>query len=588
MDNGRPRLLILDGKHCEAFPIDAALNPIFDIERAPDAETALNLLRDHDFHAVLTDAGDFLPLERGLVGSQAALVLDTIGEGICIVDADGRLLWTNRKMRSFDAEVLDRVVAIAQQACSIFLSGVGESPQSPSRANGSGKAQGPAPDVANGRDRRRIEFESSGDRYYEVMTSCVRDERGRPQKVVAVVWDATAARRMQQKIDAIDAAGRELARLDTESIATLNPTERLRWLRDKIVGFSRDLMHFDHFAIRVLNHRSNELEVAIADGLPAEAMDVDIYASAQGNGISGYVAATGRSIICHDTEKDARYLLGLAHCKSSLTVPLMLHENVIGVYNIESQTPHAFTEEDRQFAEIFGRYIAIALNTLNLLVAERCQATSSIADNVVQETAEPLNDIVTEVARLREAVAGEGNAKAGLDAILERVELVKRRMADTARGSTTVLGLRDRDDSARDPMLEGRRVLIADDEASLRQTIRDVLAKQGCTCFLAKEGREAVGIIDREPLDLVLSDIKMPYRNGYEIFAAAKRHQSDLPVVLMTGFGYDPNHSIVRASEEGLTSVLFKPFEVKLLLDEARKALAGRFQGQAAGDAGDR
>jgi DNA-binding NtrC family response regulator len=45
-------------------------------------------------------------------------------------------------------------------------------------------------------------------------------------------------------------------------------------------------------------------------------------------------------------------------------------------------------------------------------------------------------------------------------------------------------------------------------------------------------------------------------------------------VILMTGFGYDPNHSIVRASQEGLQAVLFKPFKVDQLLAEVRKALS--------------
>jgi DNA-binding NtrC family response regulator len=41
----------------------------------------------------------------------------------------------------------------------------------------------------------------------------------------------------------------------------------------------------------------------------------------------------------------------------------------------------------------------------------------------------------------------------------------------------------------------------------------------------------------------------------------------------MTGFGYDPNHSIVRASQEGLSAVLFKPFKVEQLLNEVHRAL---------------
>jgi DNA-binding NtrC family response regulator len=72
---------------------------------------------------------------------------------------------------------------------------------------------------------------------------------------------------------------------------------------------------------------------------------------------------------------------------------------------------------------------------------------------------------------------------------------------------------------------------------------------------------------------LVVSDIKMPDKTGYDVFAAAHKHNSALPVILMTGFGYDPNHSIVRASQEGLAAVLFKPFKVEQLLGEVRKAL---------------
>jgi DNA-binding NtrC family response regulator len=65
----------------------------------------------------------------------------------------------------------------------------------------------------------------------------------------------------------------------------------------------------------------------------------------------------------------------------------------------------------------------------------------------------------------------------------------------------------------------------------------------------------------------------MPDKTGYDVFAAVHKHCTSTPVILMTGFGYDPNHSIVRASQEGLQAVLFKPFKVEQLLSEVRKAL---------------
>jgi DNA-binding NtrC family response regulator len=65
----------------------------------------------------------------------------------------------------------------------------------------------------------------------------------------------------------------------------------------------------------------------------------------------------------------------------------------------------------------------------------------------------------------------------------------------------------------------------------------------------------------------------MPDKTGYDVFAAAHKRNTSTPVILMTGFGYDPNHSIVRASQEGLQAILFKPFKVEQLLGEVRKAL---------------
>ena len=72
--------------------------------------------------------------------------------------------------------------------------------------------------------------------------------------------------------------------------------------------------------------------------------------------------------------------------------------------------------------------------------------------------------------------------------------------------------------------------------------------------------------------DLIISDIRMPGCNGYEVFRAATELWPDQAVVLMTGFGYDPHHSIMRASQEGMHTVLFKPFRTDQLVETAQKA----------------
>jgi CheY-like chemotaxis protein len=135
---------------------------------------------------------------------------------------------------------------------------------------------------------------------------------------------------------------------------------------------------------------------------------------------------------------------------------------------------------------------------------------------------------------------------------------------------------------AQDPALVGKRVLIADDERRIRTIISCVLERRGCIVTVCDSGTAAMELLQKVPVgatganggyDMMLSDIRMPGFNGYELFAAARKSMVNLPVILMTGFGYDPHHSIVRASQEGLQSVLFKPFQVERLIDEVRKAL---------------
>jgi DNA-binding NtrC family response regulator len=130
-----------------------------------------------------------------------------------------------------------------------------------------------------------------------------------------------------------------------------------------------------------------------------------------------------------------------------------------------------------------------------------------------------------------------------------------------------------REAEVRDEVLQGKRILIADDEDIIRETIADVLAKAGALSVMARDGDEAIAMIRSQHFDLVLSDIKMPHRDGYEVYAAARQSNDSCPVILITGFGYDPNHAIVRASKEGLAGVLFKPFKVEQLLEEVRHAL---------------
>lgn len=554
------KILVLRGHSPVHTQAVESLRKIGEVVETGGIEQAVSLLRSDQFAAIFTDAGDFLPLERALVSQQASLILNTIGEGVCIVDSQGHANWMNKRLQNWPARLHDEIRRDCMEAFAQFQASVSQSPSSES----------PPAWARN----RRYALSLDDQFYWEMIVSPVIAPGNRVVQVVAVVWDNTGQRRLQQKLDAIDRAGNELVRLESDLIGRLSATERLKVLQDKIVHNVRELMHYDHFAIRLLDRRTNKLEVVMSSGLSPEALAVELFANREGNGISGFVAATGRSYICPDVHRDPRYIAGLDDARSSLTVPLFLHDKVIGIFNIESHQHAAFTEDDRQFAEIFGRYVAIALNILNLLVVERVSTRHRVADDVCTEIAGPLNDITSDAkAILSDYIGPEDDLRKRLEQIVENVAQIRKCLNQTAQGPAAILGTDEIQPEQSDPLLHGARILVADDEENIRITIRDVLRKYHANVTVCSNGSEAIREVEQHDFDLVVSDIRMPDKSGYDIFAAVRRRMHTIPVILMTGFGYDPNHSIVRASQEGLQAVLFKPFKVQQLLQEIRKAL---------------
>ncbi len=567
MDETRNKILVLAASGSGLSPAVEGLRSRCEVVEVPTVDQAIELLRRDHFAAVFSGSADFLPLERALVGQQANLILNTIGEGVCIVDGEGRCSWMNKKMSAWPPRVHEKIRQTCREAFDLFSKQV--SPQA-----AGGDVGGPA---GFSRSKRYALTIEDSQQFMEMIASPVIDPAsGQVVQVAAVVWDATGTRRLQQKIDAIDKAGRELVRLESDAIVKMTVHQRLKLLEDKIVSFTRELMHFDHFAIRLLDRKSNKLEMCIAAGIPSDALNVELFAESERNGISGYVAATGRSYICPDVDRDPRYVSGLDAAKSSLTVPLRLHDKIIGVFNIESRSRAAFNEDDRQFADIFGRYVAIALNILDLMVVERVNTSHKVADDVCSEVAGPLNDIAMDVTTLMDDYIGHDDLRARMQAVLDNVGFIRTSLSQAAEGpNTKVLGAGNVKEQE-DAVIGGNHILVADDEPNIRNTIHDVLRKYGAVVTTAVNGAEAIALIERNTYDLVVSDIKMPDKSGYDVFAAAHKSVTTLPVILMTGFGYDPNHSIVRASQEGLSAVLFKPFKVDQLLSEVRKALAAR------------
>jgi excisionase family DNA binding protein len=115
------------------------------------------------------------------------------------------------------------------------------------------------------------------------------------------------------------------------------------------------------------------------------------------------------------------------------------------------------------------------------------------------------------------------------------------------------------------------RVLVVDDEASIRDLLAKTLALAEYDVDLAPDGRTALERLRIIPYDLLITDLKMPGVDGLSVIREARRLKADIPVIIITGFSNEA--SAIEAVNLGVSGYLTKPFRVPRVLAAASKAL---------------
>jgi len=118
------------------------------------------------------------------------------------------------------------------------------------------------------------------------------------------------------------------------------------------------------------------------------------------------------------------------------------------------------------------------------------------------------------------------------------------------------------------------RILVVDDERSMRELLQIVLRREGHQVRLAESGPVAVAELEREPVDVLISDIKMPGMTGVDVLREAKRLDPDIVGIMVTA--YASTESAVEALRLGAYDYLTKPFDVEELKAKVRNALERR------------
>ncbi|MEM8711036.1 MAG: response regulator, partial [Planctomycetota bacterium] len=128
-----------------------------------------------------------------------------------------------------------------------------------------------------------------------------------------------------------------------------------------------------------------------------------------------------------------------------------------------------------------------------------------------------------------------------------------------------------------------KHVLIIEDEPVIRRTLKDALRANGYDVTEAGDGETGEAIALRDAVDLVLLDVMLPGKSGFEVLKALRSDRLSIPIVMLTARGEESDR--VQGFEYGADDDVMKPFSVQELLLRV-KALIARADGGAPGVSG--
>ncbi len=541
--NPRPRLLLIG----PAPPALAAVTAHADVTPAVSPTAAADQLREGHYDGIVATAA----LTSELIDRyrRDEIILANIDQGIASLDADGRVIWANVILRGWcqrnpvGQTLLESLDFANSSNASILLAS--DQPNPVMTAAG-GQAV----------SFRLHRQEPAAQSYLDIRIRPVFSADGTVIQLIAILQNVTAEVEQQRKLHALHTAGRELAALEPSLLAEMNVPTRVELLKKNIRKHVHDLLRYDTIEIRILDKRTGELKPLVEDGMTEEAARRRLFARPEGNGVTGHVAYTGQSYLCPDTSCDPYYLEGAKDAKSSLTIPLKYAEEVVGTLNVESPRTNGFGPDDLQFTELFSKEIAAALNTLDLLTAQQSCTLSQSMEAVNKELALPVDEVLASAALLYARLHGnDSDAANHLRKIMQSARQMRECVHKLGRemvGETGATG---------DPVpLVGKRVLVIEQDERMRRQAHLMLGRLGAEVETVGTAAEGLALANDIAYDAVLQEIRPIDLGGYDTFRKLRVAMPACRVAFTTGFGYDSQHSIVKARQDGLQHVIFKPF----------------------------
>lgn len=471
---------------------------------------------------------------------RAEHIIAALEKGVAVLGTDFRITWTNQPFREWCAvdphgkTLLESLGDVTLVWPDVF----------PAEAVLAGKATS-----------MRLQYR--GNRYLDIAISpCI--ERGKTIEVVALCTDVTQTVIRQQKLDALHRAGQVLAALEADELSEMTYEDRVELLKQNLRRQIHSLLQYNVIEIRLLDPVTGELRPLLEEGMTPEAASRVLFARTEGNGVTGFVAATGQSYLCRDTVGDPHFIQGSVGARSSMTVPLIHQDCVIGTFNVESPKPSAFSGEDLQFAELFSREIAHSLHTLDLLRAQQSCSAAQAIDAVNREIALPADELLSIASGLLVQVGDHSELRQPLHRIIADARTMKECIQNVGADFAKL-----RPGANGSVRLKGMRILVIDDDERIRRSAHSLLEKEGCQVETVSSGQEGLTLARSSRYDAVLMAIKPSDMGGTALYRSLKQLLPASRVILTQGFEYDGGHTLPNVRQEGYwLPVLYKqPFQ---------------------------
>ena len=114
-------------------------------------------------------------------------------------------------------------------------------------------------------------------------------------------------------------------------------------------------------------------------------------------------------------------------------------------------------------------------------------------------------------------------------------------------------------------------ILVAEDDELILKTIEHKLKKQGYEVLLSRDGLHAIETFKSEKIDLIITDIMMPFASGIEILSAVRAQNKEIPVIMLSSMGQED--VILEAFDLGASDFIVKPFSPSELLLRIKRNL---------------